>query len=142
MIWFAQLVREAFSEWFCNNCVFLWDLCRNFAVTSRERCDSQHQGLTSQLPRMFATVKALNAAKVPILVGTDSPMDNIVPGISVHDELKLLVRAGLTPEEALAAGTIHAAKRLGLDKLGEIKEGMDADVVGVETVSDLLLVAP
>ena len=90
---------------------------------------STRKAAKTALPRMFATVKALNAAKVPILVGTDSPMDNIVPGISVHDELKLLVRAGLTPEEALAAGTIHAAKRLGLDKLGEIKEGMDADVL-------------
>ena len=81
------------------------------------------------LPRMFSTVKALGEADVPILIGTDSSMDNVMPGISVHDELKLLVRAGLTPEQALAAGTINAAKRFGLDKLGAIKVGNDADVL-------------
>ena len=81
------------------------------------------------LPRMFATVKALNDSDVPLMVGTDAPADNIVPGISVHDEMKLLVRAGLTAEEALEAATTTAAKRLGLDKLGEIKEGNTADVL-------------
>ena len=90
---------------------------------------STRKAAKTALPRMFATVKALNAGGVPLLVGTDSPADNVVPGISVHDELKLLVRAGLTPAEALAAGTIHAAKRLGLDKVGEIKEGKDADLL-------------
>ena len=90
---------------------------------------SVRKAAKSALPRMFSTVKGLNEAGIQLMVGTDTPVDNVVPGISVHDELALLVRAGLTPEQALMAATSTAAKRLGLTKSGEIKEGNDADVL-------------
>lgn len=81
------------------------------------------------IPKMMKTVKALHQAGVPIMVGTDSPMDNIVPGASYYDELKLLVQAGMSPEEALASGTVVAAKRLGLEDVGYVQEGAAADLL-------------
>jgi hypothetical protein len=50
-------------------------------------------------------VKALRAAGVRLMVGTDIPNACLIPGYSVHDELKQLVDAGLTPAEALRAAT-------------------------------------
>ncbi|SMF48801.1 Imidazolonepropionase and related amidohydrolases [Alteromonadaceae bacterium Bs31] len=65
-------------------------------------------------------------AGVKVLVGTDY----IVAGITVHDELKQLVLAGLSPLDALRAATIHPAEYFGLqDAYGQIKNGMRADVV-------------
>jgi hypothetical protein len=43
----------------------------------------------------------LNAAAVLILAGTDLGNPLLVPGVSLHQELELLVEAGLTPLEAL-----------------------------------------
>ena len=50
-------------------------------------------------------VKALHNSGVRLMVGTDTPNPCIVPGFSVHAELVELVRAGLTPFEALRAAT-------------------------------------
>jgi imidazolonepropionase-like amidohydrolase len=50
-------------------------------------------------------VRAFKAAGVPIVAGTDTLTSGVVAGYSLHDELELLVRAGLTNEEALAAAT-------------------------------------
>ncbi len=55
-------------------------------------------------------VRALKPLDVPIVVGTDAMVSGVIPGFSVHDELKLLVEAGLTPKEALNSATNLAAK--------------------------------
>jgi hypothetical protein len=59
--------------------------------------------------RLFAKrldlVKGLSDAKVSILVGTDTPPRAGPPGFGVHDELALLVRAGLAPLDALPSAT-------------------------------------
>ena len=46
----------------------------------------------------------MKAAHVPILAGTDAPNPGTSHGVSIHRELELLVRSGLTPQEALACG--------------------------------------
>ena len=46
---------------------------------------------------------------VPVVLGTDTGNPYVFPGYSVHRELELLVRAGLTPMEALAAATRRAS---------------------------------
>ena len=51
------------------------------------------------------TVAQLKATHVPILAGTDAPNPGTSHGASIHRELELLVRSGLTPAEALAAAT-------------------------------------
>jgi imidazolonepropionase-like amidohydrolase len=54
----------------------------------------------------------------------------VVPGFSLHDELELLVAAGLTPREALAAATRLPAVWLGVDQeRGTIEVGKAADLV-------------
>ena len=69
------------------------------------------------------------AAGGRIAVGTDSPDRMLVPGYSEHQELELLVRAGLSPREALRAATRNAAVLLGVDSIGLIAPGKVADLV-------------
>ena len=67
---------------------------------------------------------------VPILAGTDVGNPFCFPGFSLHDELSLLARAGLTPMEALQAATRSAAEYLGiLDSFGTVEKGKTADLV-------------
>src|SRR5262249_4997059 len=78
------------------------------------------------------TVRALKAAGVPILVGTDAPNPGTAHGASLHRELELLVRAGLSPVEALAAATSAPAAAFHLSDRGEIAEGKRSDLLLVE----------
>jgi imidazolonepropionase-like amidohydrolase len=72
----------------------------------------------------------LHSEKVRFLVGTDLAGRNIFPGSSVHDELALLVKAGLTPMESIVAATRHPAEALGkLTELGTIERSKVADLV-------------
>jgi hypothetical protein len=67
---------------------------------------------------------------VRVMAGTDAPLAYVLPGLALHDELALLVRAGLTPMQAIRAATYEPAAYLGaLDSLGTIRPGRAADVV-------------
>jgi imidazolonepropionase-like amidohydrolase len=55
-----------------------------------------------------------------------------MPGISMHTELELLVRLGLSPREALAAGTNNYALQFGWNELGQIAPGRRADILVVD----------
>ncbi len=78
----------------------------------------------------FDRTRDLNAAGVKLLAGTDMPQAFVYPGFSLHDELALLVRSGLTPLEAIRAATYSPAEYLGaLDSLGTITQGKIADLV-------------
>jgi imidazolonepropionase-like amidohydrolase len=74
----------------------------------------------------------LNAAGVPILAGTDAPNPGTAHGASLHRELELLVRSGMTPIEALASATAVPAKTFHLDDRGQIAAGKRADLVLVK----------
>jgi imidazolonepropionase-like amidohydrolase len=75
-------------------------------------------------------VGKINRAGVPLMAGTDCPNPYVYPGFSLHDELGLLVHAGLTPAEALRTATINPARFLGLtDSLGVVATGKVADLV-------------
>jgi imidazolonepropionase-like amidohydrolase len=75
-------------------------------------------------------VGEMNRAGVPILAGTDTAAGvRVYPGFSLHDELELLVRAGLTPMEALQAATLNAGKYLDLADTGTVEKGKRADLV-------------
>jgi imidazolonepropionase-like amidohydrolase len=81
-----------------------------------------------------ATVATLHAAGMPILAGTDANATPAAPaspvfGESLHDELGLLVDAGLTPSHALDAATSLAAEHFGLPDRGRIAPGLRADLV-------------
>ena len=80
--------------------------------------------------RELAIVGAMRKAGVLILAGTDAGNPLCFPGFSLHEELALLVIAGLTPMEALQSATLNPAKFLGVDKtLGTIEQGKIADLV-------------
>ena len=84
----------------------------------------------SKFEQQLQTVGAMQRAGVKILAGSDTPNPYVFPGISLHEELALLVTAGLTPAEALRAATQHPAEVLGrLDRAGSIAPGKDADLV-------------
>jgi imidazolonepropionase-like amidohydrolase len=74
-------------------------------------------------------VRQLKAARVPILAGTDAGNPGTTQGASIHGEMELLVRAGLTPAEALHAATAAAAAAFKLDDRGQIAAGKRADLV-------------
>ena len=78
------------------------------------------------------TVRQLKAAHVPILAGTDAPNPGTAHGISMHGEIELLVQAGLTPVEALAAATSAPARVFRLDDRGQIVPGKRADLILVK----------
>jgi imidazolonepropionase-like amidohydrolase len=77
-----------------------------------------------------AVTRAVAAAGVPILIGTDTPNPLLVPGFSLHHELQALVRAGLDPAFVLRAATHGAAVHVGgVDEFGRIRPGLRADIV-------------
>jgi imidazolonepropionase-like amidohydrolase len=72
----------------------------------------------------------LHHAGIPLLVGSDSLDPFVFPGESLHRELAEVVRAGLSPEDALAAATMGAARFLGREReLGTVETGKLADLV-------------
>ncbi len=75
-------------------------------------------------------VGAMQRSGVPILAGTDQENPYCFAGFSLHDELGLLVQAGLSPLEALQAATVNPAKFLGRERdLGTVDQGKVADLV-------------
>ncbi len=81
------------------------------------------------LARNLEVVRRLHAARVRLHLGTDTAgMPFVVPGASLHEELRLMVRAGLALEDAWAAGTRAAGASLRLPGLGTIQEGAPADL--------------
>jgi predicted amidohydrolase YtcJ len=89
-----------------------------------------------ELARLHAAprlVAALRRAGVAILAGTDAPMPEVYPGDALHEELRLLVAAGLTPAQALRSATLAPARYLG--------EEADSGTVAVGRRADLVLLA-
>ncbi len=80
----------------------------------------------------------LHQAGIPLLLGTDSGTGGmgIVPGFSIHDELRILVENGFTPYEAIKTGTVNAAKvieaMVGEGNFGTIEVGKRADLILVK----------
>ena len=75
-------------------------------------------------------VDLMHQAGVPVAAGTDTPIGFAAPGYSLHSELEMLVRAGLSPMDALHSATIRPTEFFGLTGLmGTIEEGMLADLV-------------
>jgi hypothetical protein len=99
-----------------------------FRIANRSGGDNA--GAKKVLEKQFEIVGAMQKAGVPILAGTDTGNPFCFPGFSLHDELALLVIAGLTPVEALRSATLNPAKFFGLDQtLGTIEQGKIADLV-------------
>ena len=150
--YFRLLARLMVSKrtWFDPTLIAYWN--RSFQWDVRARKDPRDQYITASakefwkvfpdLPeerkellamaykRFNEITMIMHSEGVRFLVGTDLGAKYSLPGFNVHDELDLLVKAGLTPGETLVAATRNCAESLGiLDRTGTIETGKSADLV-------------
>ena len=97
----------------------------SFARRSAEAAERARQSYA----RMERSLAKLNAAGAPLVLGSDSDVQDHFFGYSAHRELELMVAAGLTPHEAIVAATSRPAERLGLSDGGRLSPGMRADFI-------------
>jgi len=89
--------------------------------------DPQNQHLWSKVLQL---TKILYDHGVTIMSGTDIPNFGLIPGISLHHELELLVKAGINPLNVIKIATRNGADALGiLDDVGTIEAGKQADMI-------------
>ena len=97
---------------------------------------SADAGKAQMFERAYAQAKEnlLRAwkAKVPLAMGTDAGSPMVFHGPSLHHELKLWVEAGIPAADALQATTLQAARLLGAQNIGAVREGWDADLLLVD----------
>ena len=108
------------------------------AAWKNSQADTRNRDLTTdefqdrrlRLEKESALVGEMQRAGVGLLAGTDLGNPYVYPGSSLHDELAMLVQAGLTPVEALRTATTNPVRFLKLtDSLGSVAEGKLADLV-------------
>jgi len=76
----------------------------------------------------------LASAGVPILAGTDAGNPGVSYGESLHEELELLVRCGLSPLQALRSATSVPAHIWRMPDRGRIAPGLRADLLLVNAI--------
>lgn len=92
--------------------------------------DEERRQRGRQYRLFLETVGRMRRAGVGLLAGTDAQVPFIYPGFSLHDELALLVEAGVPPIDALRSATIGPARFLGREAdLGSVEAGKQADLV-------------
>jgi imidazolonepropionase-like amidohydrolase len=107
------------------------DIRRNWEAMLDTEIYAEMQAVLGPLVSLYSeNARLLNEAGVLLLAGTDVGIPALIPGISLHEELELLVGAGLTPLQALRTATLNPARVLGrADTLGSIEVGKLADLV-------------
>jgi hypothetical protein len=82
--------------------------------------------------RLWRINQSLFSAQIHYLAASGADAMGAMPGISLHTELELFVRLGLSPREALAAATNNYALQFGWNELGLIAPGRRADILVVD----------
>jgi hypothetical protein len=109
----------------------MWEAQNPTRRPDRDRFDLREQ---AKYPFLQVLTKALSDAGVLLLLGTDASVSGLFPGKSAHVELEELVKAGLTPYEALATGTrnpgafLHG-RGVGDGPFGTVAPGQRADLL-------------
>lgn len=104
-----------------------WQFCTGTVASITKSPPAVRERIFSAL---LADVRAMHTAGVRLLAGTDLGNPCIAPGASLHDELGLFVRAGLSPIDALRTATVHAAHAMNLGtQFGAVRETFRADFV-------------
>lgn len=83
----------------------------------------------SDFDNALQSVAKLSKAGVTILAGSDAPNPGTTHGVSIHDELNLLVQAGLTAEQALHSATGAASKVFNIGNRGQLVAGAMASMI-------------
>ncbi len=87
-------------------------------------------GFLRQESLLKTLVKSMSDKGVPLLAGTDTGIPWLIPGLSMHEELQLLVDSGLTPYQALRSATVNVAAFLDASaEIGTVETGKKADMV-------------
>ncbi len=113
--------------------VELWRTSGRSVTSLRDQGDYRKNRMQ---PFLLELTRQMHRAGVTIVIGSDTSSEGMVPGHHLHREMEILVEAGLTPFEALVAGTGNAGSivsRMGFDgDFGTIGAGMRADMVLLE----------
>ena len=113
---------------------------RNWDVNAGGEGGDRLEAMRRHRADVLASIGRMHAAGVPIVLGTDTGNPYVYPGYSVHRELELLVQAGLTPMQAIEAGTRRAAEMLRKEgEFGTVAPGRRADllVLGADPLADI-----
>lgn len=134
MVWIAKQTRSLESIKNLNTLQYVHPLLQSKWLTANNYNKNTTPETAAYFDKMvvfhFKLVKAFKEVGVPIVAGTDAGVSGVVAGFALHDELELMVQAGLTPEESLNSATLLAAQWLGMDKLvGSVEPGKLADLV-------------
>jgi imidazolonepropionase-like amidohydrolase len=109
-----------------------------FAAQWNPRNDFRFRALTAEdwqnrhrlFDRQLEIARVLHQNGVRFMAGTDLSNPYTFAGFSLHEELEMLTRIGLTPLQALQAATLEPARFLGItDSLGTVAQGKTADLV-------------
>ena len=105
-------------------------MMETFANSRRNGYIPEHYGNAEK------AVKLLHESGVKILAATDANSGSFAPGVafgtSMHREMELMVKSGMTPTEVLASATSQSAEVFGINEFGMIKAGKRADLLLVE----------
>ena len=106
------------------------DVREEWTETAAAMADNPIEEFTQFGEWALFLVERMHARGVPIGAGTDTPIVISVPGYGLHSELEYLVRAGLSPLEALKSATVRPAEFFSLaDEMGTVDVGKKADLV-------------
>ena len=124
----ADLTSDPGVPYWLRSAVEGW---QRTAVTRATASDSAAQAAEERATKRLALIKRMYDLKIPFLAGTDAPAGyDLVPGASLHRELQLFVRAGLTPLQALQTATLNPAVYFSKTaEWGTVAPGKVADLV-------------
>lgn len=108
-------------------------IARHLSPTQTQMLAQKFSKLTPEaLPAALESIRILHRGGVSILAGTDASNPGTAHGPTLHQELQLLVRAGLSPTAALHSATAGPAAFFGLSDRGRVAVGARADLLLVE----------
>jgi hypothetical protein len=124
---FREDPRRRYVPFIFRAGLWQWDADRAAAHAR----DASGRAVDAELYRLaMDNVRQAHDAGVRIVAGTDAGDTYVFPGFAIHDELAELVRAGLTPADALRSATIDAARFSGKARdYGSIEAGKVADMI-------------
>lgn len=121
----SELRNRPEMQYMPEHTVDRWSTAKEARLSERD-FDPEIAARAIELRRKL--IVALHDSGARLLLGSDAPQVFNVPGFSLHRELDVLVAAGLTPFDALEAGTSAVAEFLGTNT-GAVEAGKEADLV-------------
>lgn len=127
----AQVEQQPGMEYVSPRMQVIW---RIFLQGSKGNTTYEGNDYPARIDEIYTGMTGvLHEAGARVILGTDAGNPYVVPGFSLHDELRYLVQAGFTPYGAIEAGTRNAAEALDrLDEFGTVTESKRADLILAE----------